>query len=349
MERILKTTGGLILPSIIIIIYIINILRAENNKEKIIKPPVVFLILVPVFIFLFWPYLWSNPLENFLFSFKYLSDHILTIHTYYLGQYIFATNPPWHYHLIWILVSTPLLYLSLFAIGFVFIFLRTTKRLLKIEKNNSYIDLWRSNKELQDLIFLLTFLIPVIIAIDFKSISYDGWRHLFFIYPSLLLISMFGLNLIRIYLFRKKNNYLYILILVLVIPNIYWMYKNHPHQNIYFNFLAGKNFNKKFEMDFSGTSNKHALEYIAKKEDRKVKIFNLSTTDLNLSKKILKNTIRQKISIINDINDADYIINNFRDWRGITKPGDFTAPKNFKIFHEIKIDGVSINTIYKKY
>ena len=101
-------------------------------------------------------------------------------------------------------------------------------------------------------------------------------------------------------------------------------------------------------MDFSGTSNKHALEYIAEKEDRKVKIFNLSTTDLNLSKKILKNTIRQKISITNDINDADYVINNFRDWRGITKPSDFIAPKNFKIFHEIKIDGVSINTIYKK-
>ena len=127
------------------------------------------------------------------------------------------------------------------------------------------------------------------------------------------------------------------------------MYKNHPHQNIYFNFLAGKNFNKKFEMDFSGTSNKHALKYIAEKEGKKVKIFNLSTTDLNLSKNILKNINRQKISITNDINDADYIINNFRDWRGITKPDEFVAPKNFEIFHEIKIDDVSINTIYKKH
>ena len=340
---------GLILPSIIIMFYIINIFRIEKNKKKNINPLITFLILFPVFIFLFWPFLWSDPLKNFLFSFKFLGDHILTIHTFYLGQYIFATNPPWHYHLVWILVSTPLLYLSLFAIGFIFIFLRTTRRLLKIEKNDSYTDLWRSNRELHDLIFLLTFLIPVIIAIDFKSISYDGWRHLFFIYPSLLLVSMFGLNLIRIYFFKKKNNYLYILILALIIPNIFWMYKNHPHQNIYFNFLAGKNFNKKFEMDFSGTSNKHALKYIAEKEGKKVKIFNLSTTDLNLSKNILKNTNRQKISITNDINDADYIINNFRDWRGITRPDEFVVPKNFEIFHEIKIDGISINTIYKKH
>ena len=340
---------GLILPSIIVIFYIINILRAEKNKKKIVKPLIVFLILLPVFIFLFWPYLWNDPLKNFLFSFEYLSDHILTIHTYYLGQYIFSTNPPWHYHLVWILVSTPLLYLFLFITGFVFIFLRTTKRLLKIEKNDSYTDLWRSNKELNDLIFFLTFLIPIIIAIDFKSISYDSWRHLFFIYPSLILISIFGLNLIRIYFFKKKNNYLYILILGLIIPNIYWMYKNHPHQNIYFNFLAGKNFNEKFEMDFSGISNKQALEYIAKKKDGKVKVYSLSTTDLDLTKKILENSIRKKILITNDIDDADYIINNYRDWRGITKPIDFTTPKNFKIIHEIKIDGISINTIYKKY
>ena len=34
-------------------------------------------------------------------------------------------------------------------------------------------------------------------------------------------------------------------------------------------------------MDFSGTTNnKQALEYIIKKENKKVKIYNLSTTDL---------------------------------------------------------------------
>ena len=48
---------------------------------------------------------------------------------------------------------------------------RTIKRLLKIEKNDSYDDLWRGNKELQDLLFLLTFLIPIIVAIDFRSID----------------------------------------------------------------------------------------------------------------------------------------------------------------------------------
>ena len=53
------------------------------------------------------------------------------------------------------------------------------------------------------------------------------------------------------------------------------MYKNHPHQNVYFNFLAGKNFNERFEMDYFGVSNKRALEYIVEQEDKTVKIHNI--------------------------------------------------------------------------
>ena len=50
--------------------------------------------------------------------------------------------------------------------------------------------------------------------------------------------------------------------------------------------------------------------HIVKKENKNVRVFSLSTTDLNLSKKILDKKIRSKISIANDINNADYIITN---------------------------------------
>ena len=339
---------GLFLPPLVFLIYFINILRNKNNKKKTLKPLILSLVLTPFFIFLFWPYLWDHPLDNLLYSLKQWSDQSLNIYTYYLGQYTFTTIPPWHYHLVWIFISTPLLYIILFVVGFVFILQRTVKRLLKIKKNDSYTDLWRGNKELQDLIFFLTFLITIIFAIDSKSISYDGWRILYYIYPSFLLISLFGLHIIKVIFFRKKNNYLYVLSIILIMPTTFWMYKNHPFQYIYFNLLAGKNFNEKFEMDYFGISNKSVLEYIIGKEGKKVKIYNLSTTDLNLSKKILKKHMREKITIVDNANDADYITNNYRDWRGKIKPTEFIIPKNFKIIHEIKVDDVSINSIYKK-
>ena len=51
---------------------------------------------------------------------------------------------------------------------------------------------------------------------------------------------------------------------LIIFKNFYWMYSNHPFQNVYFNILAGKKFNERFEMDYWGISNKNALEYIAK-------------------------------------------------------------------------------------
>jgi hypothetical protein len=255
---------------------------------------------------------------------------------------------PWHYHLVWIFISTPFLYIVFFVIGFIFIFKRIVQRLFKIEKNDSYTDLWRGRKELQDLIFLLTFLIPIIIAIDTRQLFYDGWRHLYFIYPSFLLISLSGFYLIKIVFFKKKANYLYSFIFILIIPTAFWMFKNHPHQNVYFNILARKNFNEKFEMDYFGTSNKNALEYIINQEDKNIKVYSLSTTDLSLSKEIIKKSVRENITIVYDPLKADYIVTNYRDWRGKVNPANIIVPNNFKIIHEIKVDDIPINTIYKK-
>ena len=110
--------------------------------------------------------------------------------------------------------------------------------------------------------------------------------------------------------------YIYIALIILVIPTGLWMYKNHPFQYVYFNFLAGKNFNEKFEMDYYGVSNKNAMEYIIGKDDQEIKIYNLNTTDLYLSKKILKKEMREKIKIVHNVQDSNYITNNYvrRSW-----------------------------------
>lgn len=340
---------GIILPLLVFFIYIINILRSKNkNIKKEVGSLVAMLFLLPFFIFLLWPYLWDAPVENFLRSIKILSGHSLNIYSYYMGQYFFENNIPWHYHIVWIFITTPFFYCILFIVGFVFIFQRAIKRLLKIEKNDSYTDLWRGNKELQDLIFFSTFLIPIIITIDFGSVSYDGWRHLYFIYPSFLLIALLGLNIIKIIFLKKKENHLYILCLVLTIPIIFSMYKSHPHQNVYFNFLAGKNFNERFEMDYFGISNRKALEYITQQESKVISVYNLSTSDLGLSKKMIEKDDRKHINISSNIEKADYLINSYRNWKGGIKPINFVPPENFKVFHEIKVDNVPINTIYKK-
>jgi glycerophosphoryl diester phosphodiesterase len=162
------------------------------------------------------------------------------------------------------------------------------------------------------------------------------------------MISIYGLNLIKIVILKKKDLLINFLTCFLVLQIFIWMYLNHPFQYVYFNLLAEKNFNKNFEMDYWGISNKIALEYIAKKTNKKVYVYNLNTSDLALSNKILKKKNRDLISVTYDLSEANYIINSFRDWNGATKPQDYLIPSNFEILYEIKVDGVTINSIYKK-
>ena len=162
------------------------------------------------------------------------------------------------------------------------------------------------------------------------------------------MISLYGLHLIKTVFLKRKVILVNGLIIFLILPTISWMFFNHPFQNVYFNILAGKNFNENFEMDYWGNSNKMALEFISNKTNNKIKVASLNTSDLSLSKKILKKEKRDLIDITNDYSEADFVINNYRDWNGMIKPKNYSIPKNFKILYEIKVDDVIINTIYEK-
>ena len=94
------------------------------------------------------------------------------------------------------------------------------------------------------------------------------------------------------------------------------MIKYHPHQNVYFNFLAGKNIEKKFEIDYWGLSNKQAFEYILKNENNeKINIGSAGPISLENSKMILSKNNRNRINITEN-NKADYIIDNYVNWHG---------------------------------
>ena len=126
------------------------------------------------------------------------------------------------------------------------------------------------------------------------------------------------------------------------------MFKYHPYKNVYFNFLAGKDFNNKFELDYWGLSNVSALKYIAENEDGNINVSRVGLSDLHLSKAFLSKKYRNKISVIDDIKISHYIINNYRNLPIKDINQNFKILSDYKIFYEIKIDGVAINTIYKK-
>jgi hypothetical protein len=122
------------------------------------------------------------------------------------------------------------------------------------------------------------------------------------------------------------------------------MIKNHPHQMVYFNHLAGNDVGNKFEIDYWGLSNRTAIEHIAKNDLRNIiKIAGESNTRLQYTFYILNDSIKKRFKIVN-YKEADYIISVYNDE---TRRKDLLK-KGLKIFNEIRVDDIIINSTFKK-
>ena len=106
---------------------------------------------------------------------------------------------------------------------------------------------------------LMALVVPIIAFCILKPSLFNGWRHFYFIFPFILILSGFILNF-----FEKKIILKQLMILIVVINTILirpWNFKNNPHQYIFFN-LPSKKFAKNFELDYWGVSNLEALKYL---------------------------------------------------------------------------------------
>ncbi|MDP2922003.1 MAG: hypothetical protein Q8O12_06550 [Candidatus Omnitrophota bacterium] len=280
------------------------------------------------FTVLFWPLLWGYPIHNGIILSKrfmhFFSDQPM-FYTLYLGNYIKTSELPWHYIPVWIAISVPISYLVLFIIGCV-----------------------SSIKSLRrDLVFILWFFLPLIYIGVSKQPLYDGWRHLFFIYPAFLMIALIGLKDVWMSFNRglgyKTAAGALTIFIILNLANVArFMARYHPYQNIYFNILAGKNMadvKNKFELDYWGLSYRKALEYIVRNdasEAIKVYVNNLPGV---FNSYMLNPSDRKRLVYVKTPDEARYFLSEYR-WHN----GEYPYKNEF---YSIKINGAKIMAAYK--
>ena len=336
---------GLLPVFIFSFIYIYNFL---NDKQKFIaerKNIFLYFIFSILFIYIFWPFLWNNPFNNIFFA---LSDVLktqegITIINFYFGKYIASDMMPWHYRLVWFFVTTPLIILLLF-LGGIIISINKSFQLLILSLNDKF---HLSTKEFTDIFFISIILLSFFIFAEFNKSQYGGWRHLYFIYP---LVIYFSLGLVNIILKKKSNLYKYILFIFIFLNlsyNLYWSIKYHPHQYVFFNLISKHYANKNFDLDWWGISHKSSLEYILK-DSRKdqIKVFTEGFSSLQNTYLFLDEKSKKKISIVFDLNDADYIIDS--KMKRVRVNNILNKLSTFNLIYELNVDGQPVNGIYKK-
>jgi len=330
---------GILVPGLTLLFVCIDSLKSrsikENNK-KTIKSFLLYIFLLMFFTILFWPWLWKNPL-NFIEAFKNMGNFRWDSHVLYLGNYVKSTNLPWHYIPIWIIITTPLFYVFISFVGLY----STIKSKFKSPLNFSNI------RKRDDLIFLLWFFLPLLAVIIRRSVLYDDWRHMFFIYPALLIISLAGL--LHLFKFIKKKfkgqsykigcTILITIILFSLISTTHSMTKYHPYQNVYFNLLSGTNVKNNFELDYWGLSYRKALEYILKNDTSQfIKVY-VANDPEEINPCILTPNDRDRIKYVEKPEDAKYFLSNYR-WH----KGDYPYRNEF---YSIKVNREKIMVVYK--
>jgi hypothetical protein len=121
--------------------------------------------------------------------------------------------------------------------------------------------------------------VPLLSVIVGKATLYDGWRHLYFVYPALVFVAAEGaraaVQAARARLPAPRGGRAAVLAavacaLVFAEP-VSFLVRNHPYGNVYFNRLAGpdmRTVRDRFEVDYWGLSYRRGLEYVLRHDDR---------------------------------------------------------------------------------
>jgi len=314
---------GLILVFFTVVFFLVEMWNVllKQGKMPLLRILAWYFLWLILLVILFNPMLWSNPIGNFWDMVSVEKNVQFNLMPIYLGEKLPVYQHPWHYSWVWFAITTPLLYLVLFIFGFFAPFKRNT------------------------VLFMLCFFLPMIL---FPRKMYNGWRHIYFIYPFFLLIALTGLQFLWEAIRKKWQGNARVFmsaLLILVVLSQFcecttFMVKNHPYQNLYFNRLAGATPDEiagRFELDYWGLSYRNALEYILSID--KNRVIPVCIIDQRPDvREILPRDERQRI-VYADVDKAKYFL---------TIDVFERPPWPYQEFASIKVEGIRIITIYRR-
>jgi hypothetical protein len=343
---------GLFVVVITVGFIMMNLIFLSENKgewKRSLSLTAYYLFAVAGLVLLMWPYLWADPIANFLAALGDMShfSRQAGLQMRYIGETVVASNLPWHYILVWILVTTPVAYIALGTAGIAASVKRYLGTFFENPRFSEYYRMWRN-----DLVVSAWLVGPLLAVVVLHSVLYDSWRQMYFVYPALLYLALVGIEgFVRILesvggIIARIGWWTMVLgVATNLVFVLSFMIRNHPFQNLYFNALAGgeENARNNFEMDYWGLAFRKGLEYIAVHDAQSaIPVYFLGGSDVSVL--LLPPAQRDKFTTLTDatMDKAKYIITNYRWQDYATLPWD-------KEFYSITVDGAKVMTVFKMY
>jgi hypothetical protein len=334
---------GAVIPGLTLVLLLVELIRPRDSADRLGRRFArigIYSVLVTATTVAFWPYLWANPLMRVLDVIRQTPKVAWDGSVLYMGDFIKANNLPWHYIPVWIAITTPIAYTVFFVIGLaggLGAFLSNSRRFYR--------------QRLHELVVMAAVLLPVLAVILSKAVIFDSWRHLFFIYPAFVLVSIAGIKQsgreIDAHFKGRARVGLHGAIGLFVAGNIlmagWFMIKNHPYENVYFNRLAGRSMAQikdRFDLDYWGLSYRNALEYVVDHDpDKIIRVCDAMKVLPLINTIMLAPADRARVQPVG-FGEAKYVFTTFRGLKA--------GYPSLQEYFSIKVGGERIVCVYKK-
>ena len=341
---------GVFLPISFIIIYFISVL-AKKDELKFFPKIIFYLLFFIIFLLLHWPYLWTAPIDNFFSLIQSAKAGIIGIKVLFNGEYIRNHFLPYSYIPTWIAISTPVIHLILFMLGYFYITKRFFLRFLAIKEKSIYYDFWRGKNEKKDFFIFFNISMIILFLISMNITLYNAWRLIYFLNIFIIYISTYGFYIIYINLKSDNRKLQFSLIILFLLSLVLLrMITYHPYQGVYFNSFVPNHYKNKFEIDFHGISGVKFLKDILVLEKNKntISIGVASFLPIQRSLELLDKSESKRIKIIGqEYKYADYIYKNNISEVNKNINNKYDIPNNFIKIDELVVDGALLYEVYK--
>ena len=329
---------GVMYATFIIGFLVLDMIADMKRKEK----PTTQIINMALFsvgfcflLYISWPYIWHSPIKTFAESFSRMSHFDWNGSVLFKGEIIPATKIPAMYFPTWFIISNPPVWLLIGFIGMIWV---------AIDFFKSPVVFFQNTSERNWLLFMASFFIPIFAVIILHSVIYDDWRHLYFVYPAFVFLGIYGVHK----LWKGKTKIaVQVMCGLQILAVLFFMVANHPFHYVYFNSLVSHDeeyLRKNYELEYWGTSNKQALEYLLANDTSKViKICATFKEPMENNILMLPVADRKRFAWVNDATTGDYFITNFR-----LHPDDYPDAQHPSpnIEYDIKVLNSTILRIY---
>lgn len=211
---------------------------------------------------------------------------------------------------------------------------------------------WKEEKYLFGLLVGATGFIPLMYAILSATPLYNGWRHFYFVYVSVMIMVGLAIEFL-LNCSLKKVGLVSKVVMTLVLSYLaIGIMMNYPQEYAYYNFLAGEEVELRFETDYWEVSTREAFDIVEKDCDTdKCSVGVIEVIQgwgIDEQYEASSKKLQDKIEITREWQNADYVIVNLTYAFLYSEETYQYIVENYELVDTVYSYGNRLNEVWRK-